>query len=236
MGVVNVLYGGPAGVASIGAQLWHQDIAGIEDEAELGDEFGTSLASGDFDADGFADLAVGVRGETLGFETQAGAVNIIYGSGAGLTATGSQFWHQDEPDVLDMEEGFDHFGTALAAGDFDADGYADVAVGVSGEDVGEINSAGAVNVLFGSAAGLSATGNQFWTQDTPGIAGQANGVDLFGASLAAGDFGHGRADDLAVGVPIDDAAGTSAGRGQRAVRLGRRPVRQRRSALAPGHP
>src|SRR5204863_4709421 len=42
--------------------------------------------------------------------------------------------------------------------DFNGDGFADLAIGVSSEDVGTIADAGAVNVLYGSAAGLQATG------------------------------------------------------------------------------
>src|ERR671912_1857643 len=40
-----------------------------------------------------------------------------------------------------------------AAGDFNGDGFADLAVGAPGEDVGAAGDAGAVNVLYGSAGG-----------------------------------------------------------------------------------
>src|SRR6476620_3661770 len=52
--------------------------------------------------------------------------------------------------------------TALGAvrGDFNGDGRDDLAVGVPSESVGSASEAGAVNVLYGGAGGLSATGNQ----------------------------------------------------------------------------
>ena len=45
---------------------------------------------------------------------------------------------------------------------FDGNGCADLAVGVPYEDVGAVLDAGALNILYGSAGGLSATGDQIW--------------------------------------------------------------------------
>jgi len=60
-----------------------------------------------------------------------------------------------------------------------------LAVGVPGESVGAADSAGAVNVLYGSGPGLASSGNQLWTQDSPGIKGVAATLDVFGATLAS---------------------------------------------------
>ena len=49
----------------------------------------------DFNDDGFADLAVGVPAEDVGGITNAGAVNVLYGSGSGLTGTDAQLFTQD---------------------------------------------------------------------------------------------------------------------------------------------
>jgi FG-GAP repeat len=138
----------------------------------------------DFNGDGFADLAVGVPDEDVGTITNAGAVNVLYGSGTGLSAAGNQLWHQDSGGILDGAEADDIFGWALAAGDFNGDGFADLAVGVPGESVGTISFAGVVNVLYGSGSGLSATGNQLWHQDRSGVADVAEADDHFGLGLA----------------------------------------------------
>lgn len=131
----------------------------------------------DFNNDGFADLAVGVVSENLavgvsleavGAVADAGAVNVLYGTAGGLTGADSQLFTQDSPGVGSSAETEDNFGGVLAAGDFDGDRFADLAVGVWREDVGATANGGAVNVLYGTAGGLTGTGSQFLTQDSPG--------------------------------------------------------------------
>jgi hypothetical protein len=68
-------------------------------------------------------------------------------------------------------------------GDFNGDGFADLAIGVPGEDIGTLTNAGAVNILYGSAAGLTAAGNQLFSQATPGVEGVAEVDDRFGSGL-----------------------------------------------------
>ena len=199
-GAVHVLSGSASGLLAAGSQLLTQDTPGVPSSAEFGDNFGATLTTGDFDHDGFADLAVGAMFEDVGGSINAGAVNVLYGSAAGLTGTGSQLFTQDTPGVANSAERDDDFGSTLAAGDFDHDGFADLAVAAFPEAVGGIEDAGAVHVLSGSASGLTATGSQYFTQDTPGIADSPEQFDFFGWALAAGDFNDDGFDDLAIGV------------------------------------
>src|SRR5438067_12558289 len=89
----------------------------------------------DFNGDGFADLAVGVPQESVGSVGKAGAVNVIYGSPTGLRATGNQLWTQNSPGVPTVAEANGTFGTSVAAGDFNGDGFSDLAVGVPGATI-----------------------------------------------------------------------------------------------------
>jgi hypothetical protein len=139
----------------------------------------------DFNHDGFADLAVGVPRDRPGDIPFAGAVNVLYGSAAGLSGSGSQYFTQNTPGVASSAERYDAFGAALAGGDFDSDGAADLAVGAPLEGVGSVFLAGAVNVLYGSGDGLSGSGSQLFTQDTPGVGSSAENNDRFGLALAA---------------------------------------------------
>jgi hypothetical protein len=203
-GAVNVLYGSAGGLTGAGSQIFTQDTAGVGSRAEVFDSFGRALAAGDFDNDSFADLAVGAPNETVGAIDFAGAVNVLYGSAGGLTGAGSQIFTQDSAGVGSSAEAFDSFGLALAAGDFDNDTFADLAVGAPLENVGSVEGAGAVNVLYGSAGGLTGAGSQVFTQNTPGVGSSAERSDVFGLALAAGDFDNDSFADLAVGAPFEN--------------------------------
>ena len=103
---------------------------------------------------------------------------MLPGSSGGLTATGGQFFTQ----VGGAVEGGDQFGAALAAGDFNHDGFVDLAAGAPSERVGTTVGAGAVSVLPGSAGGLTANGGRLFTQ----VGGTVEAGDAFGEQLAAG--------------------------------------------------
>ncbi|MFI7464679.1 FG-GAP and VCBS repeat-containing protein [Nonomuraea sp. NPDC049646] len=140
----------------------------------------------DFDGDGRADIAVAAPYD----DSRAGSVTVMYGSGRTVKLT--------QPGA----EPGDAFGSALAVGDFDGDGCADLAVGVSEEFAGKrvpgADGNGVVQIFDGSPAGL-----------VPGeeLAPARRGSDRFGAALAAGDLdGDGR-DELAVGSPSHASGG-----------------------------
>ena len=150
-------------------------------------------------------------------DSSTGLVQILYGSPTGFATTASGQWGPPSFGG-DISTGF---GNALASGDFDRDGYSDLAIGdpqwepVEGEG-------GYVVVMFGSASGLSADWAQRWSQSSPGVRGRPEPKDQFGQTLTAGDFGRGPQDDLAIGVPGENGVGA-------AQILDRRPRRAERN-------
>ena len=183
-GAVNVLYGSASGITGSGSDYWHQDASGIGSLNEDSDRFGFALTAGDFDGDGYKDLAVGVPYEHWN-EADTGIVQVLYGTADGLSGAGDQLWRQDISGIADVEEADDRYGYALAAGNFDGDGYDDLAIGVPYEAIGSTDQAGAANVLYGSDLGLTAAGSQFWYQGSGGLQGSAETGDRFGWALAA---------------------------------------------------
>jgi hypothetical protein len=174
-GAIFVFDGGNGGLQIAGNRVLHQDVAGIGSTAEDFDGFGWAMATGDFNGDGFGDVGVGVPFESVGPIFAAGAINVLYGSGGGLSGSGSQLFHQDVAGVVSTAEELDRFGWSLGSGDFDESGADDLAIGVPGESVGTIPEAGAINVTFGGNGGL--TGGQVLHQDVAGIGSTAEDFD-----------------------------------------------------------
>ena len=164
----------------------------------------------------YDDLAIGVTGEYSdpNVEDYAGAVQVLYGSAEGLTAVGNQLWSQDTPGLRTRPYNTFFFGETLAAGHFAGRKYADLAIGspssqvLRDRDEGDEfdDRAGTVNILYGSADGLTVAGNQLWSQNGQRIKGRV-GADAFGTTLAAANFGKDRGgdayDDLAIGAPTN---------------------------------
>jgi hypothetical protein len=202
-GSVSVIYGSPLGLTSSGNQLWKQDVPGLGEEVEQFDCFGMGLGSGDLNGDGFDDLTVGVPFEDLEDVKDAGLLHVIYGSPTGLSSSGSQVWTQDSPGVAERVGARDRFGSAAIGSDFNGDSISDLAVSAAFENLSGIPLAGAVHVLYGTAEGVSASGNQLWTQDSADIEDSSEDGDLYGEVLGTGDFNGDGAWELAVGVPFE---------------------------------
>ncbi len=183
-GAVIILHGSASGLSTTGAQL----ISSPDSAAS----FGEALAAGDFNHDGRADLAVG--------ETGIAQVRVFNG-GASQLSTSSVAFTEHTAGMPGTAQNFDQFGSALAAGDFDGDGYPDLAIGAPNKSDGSVEEAGAVYALKGSAVGLTTSGSHLLNQSTAGISGTSETDDHFGDSVAAGDVtGDGKA-DLVIGVP-----------------------------------
>ncbi|MEU5342195.1 FG-GAP repeat protein, partial [Streptomyces sp. NPDC020766] len=77
-------------------------------------------------------------GEAIGTRAGAGAATLLFGGATGLVdAHGeghSVAYNQDTARVPGVAEAGDAFGAAVATGDYDHDGRADIAVGSPGEN------------------------------------------------------------------------------------------------------
>ncbi|MEO8276464.1 MAG: FG-GAP and VCBS repeat-containing protein [Thermoanaerobaculia bacterium] len=150
-GALYVLRGGVGGLDPGGAHYWTENGMVSQTLVADGDGFATSFAAGDADDDGYLELAVGSPFKTASGQPQAGLVILMPGSSSGPTDLGvARVWQQDSPSVPDGSEPNDRFGRALAFGDFDGNGRADLAIAAPDEDDGVGHSdLGAVTVLRG---------------------------------------------------------------------------------------
>ncbi|MEU5704679.1 FG-GAP-like repeat-containing protein [Streptomyces aurantiacus] len=162
-GVVGVRYGGESGPADE-VQWWTQDSASVPGIAERGDGWGTDLSVADTNGDGYADVAIGAAGEDIGTVADAGAVWILRGAAAGLTATGASSWDQDSADVPGVPEKGDKWGGQVRLTDPNKDGRFGLLASAPGENAGD----GFVWVLSAGAGGVTASGSWTYGADTLG--------------------------------------------------------------------
>ncbi|MEV0223094.1 FG-GAP and VCBS repeat-containing protein [Streptomyces sp. NPDC050704] len=142
----------------------------------------------DYNGDGYRDYAVysyGPDGASRG-----GGVQVTFGTANGPGAR-TQFIDQASSGVPGADESDDMFGEVRSPADFNADGYADLAVAATGEDVDGRKDQGAVTVLWGSATGLS--GGTTVPNKAP-----RDSYSRMGSDLATGDFNGDGKKDLAL--------------------------------------
>ena len=159
-------------------------------DIQTGVSFGYSLAAGDLNGDGHADIVVGVPFyEESGPITNQGRVYVYDGAGGCLITT---LTYPGSARAV-------KFGWAVAIGDFDGDGNKDIIVGAPFDDGPTgTSSEGRVYVYFGPSFA------SYMTLDKPGV-GQDDAH--FGYAVAAGSTDADAADEIIVGAPDEDVGG-----------------------------
>jgi hypothetical protein len=180
-GRATLFFGGPAPDAV--ADLTLNGSAGL-------DQFGTAIAAGDVNADGYPDLLVGAPFVDDFPTIDLGRVSVYFGGPAADAVADAH---------LTGDQASGYFGYALAAGDTDGDAYANILVGAPGVAGGK-----------GSVYLFSHSGSSSLDQ-TPVISGERTG-DFFGRSVSLGDVNGDRYSDLLVGAPWLDQGGVNSGR------------------------
>jgi FG-GAP-like repeat/FG-GAP repeat/FlgD Ig-like domain len=155
-------------------------------------EFGSAVAQGDWNGDGYTDLAVGAHDQDVG-ATNSGSVSVYYGGFYGYASGAS--W------VVSGTQSEGHFGFAVAnAGDIDNDGSDELIVGEPYYGTFDFPDVGAVHIFKGSM--LNGLGTTPWWYQTGGIQPSTFGFAVAGAGDVNGD-GYA---DVVIGAPNHEFA------------------------------
>jgi hypothetical protein len=197
-----VYYGSASGLAATPA--W--TVEGTRWGGRFG---GPSSPAGDVNADGYDDIIIGEPANDYG-QVLNGRAYVYYGSAAGLGVSAD--W------VVQSDQAGSQFGAVGAAGDVNADGYADVIIAASGYDNGQVDE-GRVYVYYGSASGLesepawmveSDIANGYIGSSGTSTAGDVNGDGYGDVIVGAHVYDNGQTDEGAAFVYLGSASGLGA--------------------------
>jgi hypothetical protein len=177
-----------------------------------------AIATGDFNRDGFQDIAIGAPdadfapGAPATPRANAGAVYILFGRQTFPAGTliDTNTAALSQPDVkIFGGAADDNVGFSLAVGDLNADGAVDLAIGAPGVDAVRgtpaalVNNTGAVYVLFGSTTFTARTIDLSTPNPANVLVVGERENDRFGSAIAIGDVNGTAAvtPDLLVGAP-----------------------------------
>ena len=169
-------------------------VAGYSDSA--------SVAACDFDGDGFTDVAVGLPSRPTPSGTVTGGVATYRGTSSGLASRVTIT--QGTPGIPGVSEAGDEWGASVACGRVGSDPYADLVVGAPGEDLDDLDDAGAAVLIRGGSGGLDTNSAMSITQSTEGVGDEPEDNDRFASAVAVGDLtGDGLA-EIVIGALQDN--------------------------------
>ncbi|MGW5868018.1 FG-GAP-like repeat-containing protein [Streptomyces sp. NPDC055239] len=233
VGSLTIVPGGLNGPVSGSKKTLTQSSPGVPGASEAGDNWAAATAWGDINGDGHADLAIGAPGEDDTTNKDRGAVTMLYGP--------------DFTSGTDMQLADDFhypgakFGSAVAVGDFNADGKADVFAASTGtggtwaarfkagNEVGGTLTSGDTAIAYADAASgdfnrdgyadvalnyrdQSGIGRVQWFKGTRSGLSRVGSLSVKGGrSLAVGDVNGNGYDDLVIGQPYTAESGAFAG-------------------------
>ncbi|MFC8130059.1 FG-GAP-like repeat-containing protein [Streptomyces sp. NPDC057302] len=233
VGSLTIVPGGLEGPVSGSKKTLTQSSPGVPGASEAGDNWAAATAWGDINGDGYADLAIGAPGEDDTTNKDRGAVTMLYGPDF---TTGTDMQLAD-----DFHYPGAKFGSAVAVGDFNADGKADVFAASTGtggswaarfkagNEVGGTLTSGDTAISYADAVSgdfnrdgyadvalnyrdQSGVGRVQWFKGTRSGLSRVGALSVKGGrSLAVGDVNGNGYDDLVIGQPYTAESGAFAG-------------------------
>jgi hypothetical protein len=198
---------------AIGTGTFIDGTQGVRFDGVANDYSGWSVASGDVNGDGIADIVIGAYGANI----DTGRAYVVFGQSAGwslpnfslaLPASGGTLINGTQGVRFDGETSSDDAGYSVAAGDINGDGYADIVIGAYFASYSAMHS-GSTYVIFGKNTGWGTAGNVVLNTGSGNLIDGVQGFRLDGAakntasgvSVGSGDVNGDGISDMTIGSP-----------------------------------